>query len=138
MTPEQWETIRYFKSGENFGDPAKMSYLLLLTLDNLREFIGLPIVIHCGYEAGGHSENSYHYKGMAVDCHAKDLPLADFYFAATRFGFHGIGVYPWWNNPGLHLDIRPSHPFTGRAFWGSTAAGEYCALDSKFLEKYFA
>ena len=136
MTPEQWETIKYFKSSENFGDPSKMSYILLLTLDNLREFIGVPIVIHCGYETDGHSENSYHYKGMAVDCHATKIDLYDFYFAATRFSFHGIGIYPLWNNPGLHLDIRPVHRYEGRSFWECTGPGEYVPISSCFISEY--
>lgn len=134
MTPEQWETIRHFNPDENFGDPSKMSYLLLLSLDNLREYIGAPIVIHCGYEDRGN--DSYHCKGMAVDCHAKGLSLYDFYFASTRFSFHGIGVYPKWNNPGLHLDIRPVHRYEGRAFWGCTAPGEYVALSAQFIADY--
>ena len=134
MTHDQWETIRYFKSHENFGDPARMSYVLLLTLDNFREYVNQPIIIHCGYEDRGN--DSYHCKGMAVDCHIKNMNLYDAYMAATRFAFYGIGVYPWWNKPGLHLDVRPIDKLGHRSYWGSTGAGEYCAISSDFVSEF--
>lgn len=136
MNQDQWETIHFFRPEENFGDPTRMSYQLLITLDNFRGYIDVPIIIHCGYETDGHSENSYHYKGMAVDCHAKGIDLYDFYFAATRFQFNGIGIYPWWNSPGLHLDVRPTKYLGAKSFWGSTGPNTYVGLDSKFLSTY--
>lgn len=129
MNEFQWGTIKYFKSSENFGRPDKMNYLLLVLLDNLRGFIGRPITIHCGYEDRGNS--SYHCRGMAVDCHA-DMDLIDFYISASRFDFGGIGIYPWWRSPGLHLDVRTA-PM--RALWGSIGPGEYVALDHEFLQR---
>lgn len=125
MNKSQWDTIKYFSPSENFGDPAKMSYRLLILLDNLREFLERPIVIHCGYE--DRQNSSYHCRGMAVDCHC-DLNLFDFFNAALRFEFIGVGVYPWWNNPGLHLDVRPLDIGAPKAMWGSIDQGVYTGV----------
>jgi len=106
MTLRQWNRLRYFSIFENWGDPFRMHSKLLFALDRLRAFIGYPCIIHCGTQ-GQHSPNSYHYKGMAVDCHFENVSLIDQWLAAERFPeFLGIGLYPQWNNPGLHLDIR--------------------------------
>ena len=124
MTPEQWKTILFFNpEKDKFGDPGKMDYRLLKALDRLRAYADKPIMIHCGYES---RPMGYHPRGMAVDCHIVGLSLFDQFILALRFkDFTGIGVYPFWNNPGLHLDIREV-PI--RAVWGSTGRGEYTAL----------
>ena len=106
MTQKDWNTIRYFKMNENWGDPFQMEKELMVKLEKLRGYIKKPIVIHCGYSVDGHSSQSYHYKGMAVDMHIVGLSLLDQYLVAELFDFWGIGVYPFWNNQGLHLDIR--------------------------------
>ncbi|MBA7643207.1 hypothetical protein ES703_50926 [subsurface metagenome] len=106
MTKEQWEQIKYFSPNENWGNPCKMSFELLKRLDALREFVSHRIIIHCGYAGGGHTENSQHYLGKAVDFHIENMSLINQYLAAERFMFTGIGIYPDWNNPGLHCDVR--------------------------------
>lgn len=128
MTPNQWKKIKYFNQNENWGDPEKISFQLVQALDRLRDFIGFPINIHCGYEDRGNE--SYHCLGMAVDCHATNMSLYNFYTAASRFEFSGIGVYPWWNNPGLHLDVRIA---PHRALWGRDIVGEYVPLNADFM-----
>ena len=113
-----WDSLKYFTKNEKWGDPDKMNPALLLLLDRLRETIGKPFVIHCGYESDGHSTASQHYKGNAVDFHIEGLPLTE----ANRLllaALHtiqiagrqahevcGLGIYPDWNNPGFHLDVR--------------------------------
>lgn len=128
MTPNEWLTIRHFSENEKWGNPEKMEYDLVKTLDDLRDFIGFPINIHCGYE--DRKNNSQHCFGTAVDCHAKNLSLFEFYTAASRFEFNGIGIYPFWNNPGLHLDIRTSGH---RAIWGKDIVGDYVPISSEFM-----
>lgn len=132
MNKEQWDTIKYFSPNEKWGDPNKMSYELLILLDNLREYLDKPIIIHCGYE--DRKNSSYHCKGMAVDCHCSNINLLDFYTEASRFSFGGIGVYPWWNKPGLHLDVRREDNIIYRSLWGSTADKIYVPLNSSFLK----
>lgn len=106
MTKKQWEQIKNFSPEENWSDPYKMNFGLLKRLDALREFISHPIIIHCGYSERGHTENSQHYLGKAVDFHVNGVSLINQYLAAERFMFTGIGIYPDWNNPGLHCDVR--------------------------------
>lgn len=132
MNKKQWDTIKYFSPNENWGNPNNMAYELLILLDNLREYLRKPIIIHCGYE--DRQNDSYHCKGMAVDCHCPEIALLDFYTEASRFPFQGIGVYPWWNNPGLHLDIRPEDNKGYRSLWGSTSNQIYVPLTSSFLK----
>lgn len=106
MTEEQWEQLKYFSPEENWGSPCKMSFELLKKLDALREFVSRRIIIHCGYSRGGHTKDSQHYLGKAVDFHIENTSLINQYLVAERFMFTGIGVYPDWNNPGLHCDVR--------------------------------
>ncbi len=106
MTKEQWEQIKCFSPKEKWGNPCKMSFELLKRLDALREFVAHRIIIHCGYSRSGHTGNSQHYLGRAVDFHIENMSLINQYLAAERFMFTGIGIYPDWNNPGLHCDVR--------------------------------
>lgn len=135
MTPLQWEKVNHFDPDEKWGDPALMDYGLIFELDRLRAYIGRTIVVHCGYEA--RDGKGFHPLGQAVDCHAVDLHPVDFYTAASRFAFGGIGLYLWWNDPGLHLDTRPFRGRDFRAIWGSVEAGPtgYVPFDLAFLKK---
>lgn len=130
MTPEQWATIKHFKPSEKWGDPAKMDAALIYELERLRTYLAKPIIIHCGFEK---RENGYHPLGMAVDCHVPGLHPMELCIAASRFAFGGIGVYLWWENPGLHLDKRIIHPGMSRAYWGSITQGDYVAMDAAFF-----
>ena len=96
--------------------------------------IDKPIIIHSSYREG---DPRYHGKGEAVDIHIKGISLLCAYALANESGlFGGIGVYPKWNNPGLHLDMRPE-----RARWGCWTPTDpkrkniYVPLDSAFLER---
>jgi uncharacterized protein YcbK (DUF882 family) len=135
MQPSDWDHINHFDPSENWGDPSMMDSFLVHELDRLRAYIGRKIVIHCGYEA--RDGKGYHPKGLAVDCHASGLHPMEFYIAASRFkGFGGIGIYPWWNRPGLHLDCRQRllGSTTPRALWGSIGPKQYVPFDTDFLK----
>lgn len=124
-----WTKIKHFSPNENWGNPDKVNPYLVIALDALRDSVGKPIIIHCAYSTDGHAKDSMHYNGKAVDIHIVGLNVVDQFLAAERIGlFNGIGVYPFWNSPGLHLDIRTQ---PGR--WGRNAAGVYVALNSKFI-----
>ena len=107
MNLTQWNDIKYFSpEKDNFGDPFMMRPEIFYPLDRLRKYVGQPIVVHCGYEQ--RKTGGYHPLGLAVDIHIVDMHVVDQFIAASRFDeFNGIGVYPYWNNPGLHLDARP-------------------------------
>jgi len=129
-----WSLIDYFKP-EEFDDPLVpgsnkyMSPATILSLENLRDFTGWPIITHNKFglrgcvcvDPDGHSENSYHYvsheKGCsAVDWHfACDADPREQAMMVLQSGFTGIGIYyDWsWNGKslpaGFHTDFR-DHP----------------------------
>ena len=135
---EFWRNIRHFSPHENWGDPSRINPLLLIILDGLRELVGKPFVIHCAYEHKGHAPNSYHYTGDAVDFHIKwgapfethvrlvqaylgeiDVIINDgtaINFITTADKICGLGIYPTWNHPGFHLDVRQYPARWGRIF----------------------
>lgn len=131
MQEIDWKKVKYFSKEENWGDWTKMNTELILGLDCLRDFIGKPINIHCGYEE--RTGLSYHNYGKAIDCSCKDMNVVDFFLAASRFTvFTGIGIYPYWNKPGFHLDVRPLNKF--RSLWASTTKGKYQPITSELLK----
>lgn len=116
MNPD-WKIIKYFKPHEfddvhgiNKGENISMD--IVRELDFLRDWIGHSIIITAGFDSKGHSDNSYHYKGLAVDI----IILSPFslkeqwkYIRGTKF--QGIGLYPNWHYHGIkrggwHLDLR--------------------------------
>jgi len=136
MIAEDWKRVRHFTPDEAWGDRRRVHRNLVFLLDAFRAFIGRPVVIHNAYAQNGHTDESYHYRGMAVDLHVEGLSVFDQFIEATRFEFGGIGVYPFWNNPGLHLDIRPrSGAFAPEARWMRTKAGVYVPLTWQNLKE---
>jgi hypothetical protein len=119
MEPNRfWESIKYFSYLE-FSAPEDresgllMNHFLVMSLDDLRKLLGSPIIIHenGGYSFKGHSENSFHYEGKAVDFHVHpDCKLsprqqAQVILSTGKFG--GVGFYPVWHPvPGFHVDVR--------------------------------
>jgi len=136
MTDALWERIKFFKKTEKWGDWTKLHAELVFLLDAFRLYVGKSVIIHNAYSAAGHSDDSYHYLGMAVDLHVKGLSLVDQFIAASRFdGFNGIGLYPDWTNPGLHLDIRPHKlKFEPDARWIRNV--DYIGLTAENLKLY--
>ena len=117
-----WELIKkYFSRDENWGDPDKLNPTLLVLLYIIRVETGWAIVIHNAYELSGHTDNSQHYKGNAADWHFvtpvtykeqvdKVLSILNKWRLDDKVG---IGIYPNWNNPGFHTDVRCE-----KARWG--------------------
>jgi len=104
-----WSRIRHFRREEWAEDPDAVDFGLVRRLDAVRAEAGLPVHVHVAYARAGHSKNSYHYKGMAVDFHFDPglSALEEFTLLASH-GFGGLGHYPLWRpRPGWHADIRP-------------------------------
>ena len=100
-----WNNVKYFTPEEVGAED--MSPALMFKIDIFRGQIGHSVIVHCGYETSGHSENSYHYKKMALDFHVKGhTDYKEQFRKLMDLKFGGIGWYPEWNNPGWHIDIR--------------------------------
>lgn len=115
MSQSIWTQLKYFRiSGpDNWGDPWEMNGALLLVLDLLRHYIGLPIDIHEGYATDGHTDGSEHYTGDAVDAHVVGITLEEAYVKIIKIlallqltDKVSLGLYPDWNNRGFHLGIK--------------------------------
>lgn len=132
MKNSVFSSLNHFNRNEAWGDPDKVSGVLLLLLDEIRERLGKSIVVNTAYSTKGHSANSRHYVGDAVDFHV----LGDFLEVERRLQeiFEelnvsdkiGFGIYPDWYRPGFHLDTRGSKARWGRI--GHTYVGYEKAL----------
>ena len=128
-----FDYVENFDESENWGNLTKVNPLLILTLNYIRKYINTPIHINCVYEKSGHSATSQHYKGNAVDFYLGSfLKFYDQINLMERTLIYlnlddrvGFGIYPYWNTPGFHLDIRGE-----KARWGRDSKGEYVGYDA--------
>ena len=104
-----WDDVRHFGPQEWGKDPDLVDERLVLTMDEVRAQAGVPVIVHVAWDDGGHSGNSQHYDGKAVDFHfGRGLSLVEEFALLSSFrAFGGIGFYPDWRpRPGWHVDIR--------------------------------
>ena len=113
-------------------------------IDYWREWLGkrwkspIRVIIHQCWEDGNHVENSLHYTGKAVDLRLEEekedgwriIDVIDQWMLAEMVDlFRGIGLYPFWHNPGLHLDIRKIP-----ARWVKWSGTGYRELNAKIIK----
>lgn len=133
MNEQDWTYVKHFTREEKWGDWQEVDRRVVIYLDMMRKVSGHPIVIHCAYETAGHTETSQHYHGRAVDFHIAGMTLLEQYLFAERFPWTGIGVYPDWNSPGLHCDVRTIDDYRGSR-WGRNGT-EYVPLDEAMIRR---
>lgn len=106
--------IRHFKPNsklDKWGDPSKISRLLLEKLDVLREIVDAPVIVTSGFRP---NTTSQHSLGKAADIIVPSwdvTKLYELYKIAELVGFNGIGIYPKWAYKGqtlggIHVDVR--------------------------------
>ena len=126
-----WSKVRFFEPWEFFGYADMMSPLLIYSLDALRKFVGRPIRINNAFRPGN---GGTHGRGEAADIVITGLHVVDQFLMAERTRlFAGIGIYGFWNRPGLHLDIRQLQPHQHGPRWCRNAAGFYVPMTWKEL-----
>ena len=144
LISSNFKGVRHF-SPDEFRYPELMDSQTIHLLDRMRDIEGarrnIIITINCDYvppSSGGHAPNSMHYRGKAVDCVIRDgrsrrpLPVVEQFLIAIRYQWTGIGFYPFWDDPGLHLDTRPGTRFSPRSMWWRDADGHYKAVEEYF------
>jgi hypothetical protein len=121
-----WQMIYPLFKAKNFGEGAyeNMQDNFLVSLYRFRVAMDTPMIVNVGYATKGHSRNSYHYQGRAIDFHFRynPVPTRKIVTTAIKCGLHGIGFYPHWNKPGCHLDNRSAGLFN---IWSRNKAGIY-------------
>lgn len=150
MPPRDWSTIRHFVRSEWKNDPDLVDWDVVMLLDEQRNAAGRthPHIIHVAWDATGHEPNSSHYTSTSqpfatgVDYHMKGWSLLRQWLHAERFPWAGIGVYPYWRQPGLHCDLRTlsrEHPNLGKRWWRDRPTlafphGEYKPFNEELME----
>ncbi len=115
MAGLNWITdVRHYALADWPHDPRLVDPGLVLDMDVICSEAGVKFCVHEAYATSGHADDSYHYRGLAVDGHfAPGLTPAQQFRLLYLRGFGGVGWYPGWNNPGWHVDKRPG----ARVFW---------------------
>lgn len=130
MFDVDWSLVKHFKPSE-FTRPEKMSALLIYSLDKLRKQAGSPIIVNSDYREG---DSGQHGQGKAVDIVISGMNVVDQFLLAEKSRmFSGIGLYPFWNRPGIHVDVRELQLGEPAARWLRNAAGFYVAITQKQL-----
>jgi len=134
MTELDWDQVNHFDQDE-FEHPDWLDKTLIITLDDLRGYVGKPFHIHCDFDP--RKNFSWHSYGFAIDGHFENMHAYDQYEAACRFDdFNGIGFYLWWNSPGIHIDTRPHGKLKHDARWFSPKKGIYLPVTAENLRRY--
>lgn len=121
MTPGQWKEFAPYFSAQECGEGMDYSFMLLVL--KLRERLGAPMIVHAGYASHGHAGKSLHYEGRALDFHVPNVSPRRVLQVIDELGcFNGVGWYPFWNNPGFHIDNRPAESYQR---WRSPKEGIY-------------
>lgn len=122
--------LKHFKPQE-FQHPHRINIAALNLLDHMREREGnyqsIYITINTDYRPG---DPLSHGKGLAFDIviwdgkTGKPLPVLEQFFIASRYAWRGIGMYPYWKTPGIHVDLRPSGEYR-KSLWWRDSMGKY-------------
>ncbi len=123
MIKERWTKFFPFFTPEECGKGMEESFMLKVLM--LRKALDTPMHITSGYCKTGHSKNSYHYKGRALDFWTKLSPRKVMR-QIDRFGlFNGVGLYPWSDPDVCHIDDRGNGRYQR---WLSPEKGKYIYL----------
>jgi len=112
-----------FDAPTAYKEIKKIKFSFMKKIQKFRTLIGRPIRFNSITE-GKHAKNSSHPKGIAGDIRIGGKGAINWNKMvqhALTCGFVGIGYYPFWNTPGLHLDTRAG----GIKLWKRLRNGKY-------------
>jgi hypothetical protein len=121
-----------FKANE-FSHPDMMDSRVLELLDKMVSWVKLKhpsmvFIVHSDYRPG---DPKWHGKGKAVDGHfmnrftKENMPVLQQFCYAMWFTWSGVGFYPYWNRPGIHVDLRPRTLLDPMKTWWRDEQGNY-------------
>lgn len=129
---EIFNTLRHFTIDE-FDHPERIKPEVLLMVDELRHREpGIIVTIRTDYRPG---DPLTHGAGQALDFVIRDrntrepLPIRKQFLIMIRYAWTGIGIYPYWNSPGVHGDLKPMSLYSRRRYWMRNKKGVYVAID---------
>ena len=134
MTDKDWLKIKHFDKNE-FKHPEIMQKSIVFLADGFRSYTGLPTLINDDGRIG--TGTSQHFLGKALDIVVVGLDVLDQYLLAEKYQkFKGIGIYPCWNRPGLHVDDRDGAPARWLAYKSGDGRQLYTKLNSENIKRY--
>lgn len=135
---------------EHFSNPFKMNSWTIILFDRMitNETIRNPMLgfqVHSDYTAHGEhwASKSKHYTGEAIDFHFyqtltngnhETLPMLIQWAMAERYRWGGLGIYPHWNFPGLHIDTRNIAEDGPESRWYRDERGGYLAIEAYLIK----
>lgn len=132
------DMLEYF-SPKEFGYPHKMNSITLFELDRMRgeegKHAGIIITINSDFRP---DDKRSHGSGLAIDLVIRDketkepLPVLEQFFIAARYNWKGIGMYPFWDTPGIHVDMQGL--CARKRFWWRDVEGGYRTMKA-FVEE---
>lgn len=138
MAHDVFASLKRFKRQE-FDHPEMMDTRVLTMLDAMvieetRLKPGLKFIVHSDYRPGDPKE---HGRGRAVDGHFEMhgfvLPVIEQFIMAARYQWSGIGLYPYWNYPGIHVDLMPLTLLARRRLWWKDDNGAYRRIEDYLI-----
>ena len=130
--PYRWPHVRF----DLLDNIEKMTIDTLDTLNDMCHTAatkyGWSYLVNSDYRPNGTGQ---HPKGRAVDLVFYDKTpgdvnvLSQFVFA-LRFNWTGVGFYPQWDIPGIHVDTRQNAKFTAQ--WWRDESSKYRSVNDFF------
>lgn len=127
---------------DEFDYPNDMNERTLVLLDCMvteeKKHQDIIFIVHCDYRPG---DPRLHGEGKAIDGSfryrktGKCLPVLKQFLMAMKYTWGGVGFYPYWNNPGIHIDTRLRTIYQPSATWWKDEDGEYKGIFS-YLDRF--
>lgn len=134
-----WKVTKHF-CNDKIEWPENTNPDITLVMDQLREEFKSPIRIHRCYDPSATLATSRH---RMTYCDAVDFDveptmqyktlLKAFILLTRHPKIRGIGIYPYWNRPGFHVDLRPE---VMKSYWLRDRDGLYLPVSDKSIKEH--
>lgn len=124
-----WLNSKYFRR-DKIAYPERTDPRLVLLMDEIRADEYIIHINRCHDPKASPTSQHRNYYCHAADIHMTSLKGPDtlfdqFIYLSRHFKITAIGVYPYWNTPGFHIDMRK---VSTRKYWWRDDQGTYKPL----------